>query len=225
MTDATIKELLELIYHEPAEYLLPSDRAALVLLLKQYPGLEKVFRELLANENPGGTTSACTCFEGLISEMSSVMSYTRDPNYWRINVGERDAAPEELLVRAWAIGSVRQELGSAFFKGLSDEDILDGFIDMRIMMYGDSNRPDHSTDINYWRGMAVLRPIYVEIDYEFDVHNIDEAAHQFALWAGMHPNLHAVADTAMTRRTIDAETLQELISQAETVPALGDGAL
>lgn len=225
MTEAEIDDLLFLIYCEPVEYLLPSSRSALVLLLKQHPRLENVFRNLMARNNQYGGFSAGDCMIRLLDDLSAVMNYTRDPTYWRLDYSDYDARPEELIARAWAIGSIKEELGAAFFKGLTDEQILDGFGDMRTMMYGDANQPDYSADTDYWRGMAILRPIYVEIDYGFDNQQERDAAHRFIEWSGKHSNPRIVADTAMARRTIDVDTLESVILLAAAVPALGDGAL
>lgn len=225
MTEQEIDDILYLIYMEPVEYLLPSSRSALVLLLRQYPTLESVFRDLMARNNQYGGFSAGDCMNRLLDDLTAVMNYTRDPAYWRLNYADYHARPEELIVRAWAIGSIKEDLGAAFFKGLSDEQILDGFGDMRIMMYGDANQPDYSTDTDYWRGMAMLRPIYVEIDYEFGNEQERDAAHRFIEWAGKHSNPGIIADTALARRTIDVDTLESVILQAADVPALGDGVL
>ena len=225
MTDGDLKGLLELIFEEPEFLILPSQRAAASLLLEQHPELEHTFYDLLAKDSTSGSASVRDCFQSLINVLTDIMAFTKDENYWDSNYGENDSQPDELLIRAWAVGDVRGRLEPSFFKSLTDTEILDGFVDMRIMMYGDIGKPDRATDTDYWRGMAVLRRVYVEIDYEFTVHQKDEAAHLFAEWTGKHDDIAAVADVAMTRRTLDVDTIDAIISQAADTPALGDGAL
>jgi hypothetical protein len=225
VTEEEIDDLLLLIYFEPVEYLHPSNRTVLPLLLQQHPGLERVFRDLYARNVPSGGFSAGDCMQLLLDDLSAVMNYTRDPAYWRISKNDYDAPPEEMLVRAWSIGSVKEDLGYEFFKGLSDEELFDGFADLRSMIYGDDNQPDYSKDTDYWRGMALLRMIYVEIEYGFENQQERDAAHRFIEWAGRHNDPRVVADTAIARRTLDVGTLESVMSQAAAVPALGDGAL
>jgi hypothetical protein len=225
VTEEEIDDLLFLIYFEPVQYLHPSSRIVLPLLLQQHPGLERVFRDLHARNVQGGSFSAGDCMKILIDDLSAVMNHTRDPAYWRISKHDYDAPPEEMIVRAWAIGSVKADLGHEYFKDLNDERLFDEFADMRRMIYGDNNQPDYSTDTDYWRGMAILRPIYVEIEYEFDTRQKRDAAHRFIEWSGKHPNPGVVAETAIARRTLDVDTLESVISQAAAVPVLGDGVL
>lgn len=225
MTEEEINDLLLLIYHEPVEYLLPASRTVLPMLLTQHPELESVFRKLLSKQTKSANYRVSEGMALLLDDLEATMNFTSDSSYWKVNENTFGCAPEEVLVRSWAIGSITDDLGRLFFNGRNLEPILDELIGMRDMLYGYDGQPDYSRDTDYWRGMCILYGIWSEIEVNFNTDSEREDAHEFVLWVGKRPDPRAIVDLCRDHKTIAVTTLETLLDLSKDSPVLINGAL
>jgi hypothetical protein len=203
-------ELVEMIFgSSPDPEFVPRFKRYLENLPFSDSGMISTFVTLVGADSPGGTDAA----RRFLSEKlwSAVLYGTELPPRYK---GQ--------LLRAWAIGEVRDDVGIPFDQR-GEYDIIEGVCGIRSMLRMDSKRYDDvATDLPHWRGLAALH--LTELDL-FDEDEDIETATRFIEWAGHRDDIGAVVRLAKERSIGEPDELESLMAEMQSHNALGDGTL
>lgn len=214
---------------------------AISFMLEHHPGLEETINRLVqmdgTSSERSGVNSVLAQMRRSLLRLSDQMALSDDPDELMFSYTENynDVSFNEVLVRAWSIGSVRYDLRDitnaiqdevAPFGG-DDEDIQESFFGYTKLIYkiDGADLPDRRDDVAFWRGFAAFNFVYVRIllDVEDIIQNYE--ARQFISWAGSQEHLASIVRASIARDTLYPKDLQEIAAQIRIAPSLGEGAL
>jgi hypothetical protein len=203
-------ELVEMIFgSSPDPKFVPKFKRHLELLSFSDSRMIASFVTLVGAGSPSGTDAARRFLSGKLE--SAVLFGT-----------ELHSRYKGQLLRAWAIGEVRDDVGIPFDQR-GEYDIIEGVCGIRSMLRMDSKPYDDvDTDLPYWRGLTAL--YLTDLDLFVEDEDI-ETAKRFIEWAGHRDDIGAVVRLAKERSIGEPEELESLMAEMQGHNALGDGTL
>lgn len=206
-------DLVEMIFgSSPDPEFVPKFKKYLEGLPLSDSGMISSFVALVGAGSPGGTETARRF---LSEKLESAILYNSivHPRY----TGQ--------LLRAWAIGDVRDEVGLPFDQR-GEYNIIEGVSGIRsLLKQGKQDKQPHddvTTDLPYWRGLTAL--YLTDLDLFAEDEDI-ETAKRFIEWAGHRDDIGAVVRLAAERTIGEPAELEDLMNEMKGHSALGDGTL
>lgn len=172
-------------------------------------GMIPTFVTLADLGSPGGTDSARRFLSEKL-ESAVLFNSVLHPRY----MGH--------LLRAWAIGEVRDAAGIPF-EQRGEYEIIEGISGIRSLLKQDREfHNDVEVDLPYWRGITALHLTNLNLFVEDEG---IETAKQFIEWAGHREDIGTVVRLAKERSIGAPEELKDLMTEMKGHNALGDGTL
>jgi hypothetical protein len=202
--------LVEMIFgSSPDPEFVPKFHKYLEALPLSDSGMISSFVALVGAGSPGGTETARR-FLSVKLESAILYNSIVHPRY----TGQ--------LLRAWAIGDVREDMGLPFDQR-GEFNIIEGVSGIRSLLQQDKQpHDDVTTDLPYWRGLTAL--YLTNLDLFAEDQDI-ETAKRFIEWAGHRDDIGAVVKLAAERAISDPAELEDLMTEMKGYNALGDGTL
>lgn len=185
---------------------------ALNIIFEQSPEAKEKIISLMEIGDEGGSSSALKFFKESLDTVVYNIQQRNDLTKRMDDMAGHTATFGEALVRTWAIGSVRSEIGNSF--PFNDGQLASKINQGHISLHGTNHKSEsaYADDRGYWRAMVsvCMTDPYLFWDQPSD-HQIEDIR-EFLVWASTKDYLGDIIRVGTERNTRNVEHIRSILN-------------